>query len=322
MEIASILNAVILLGVNPETTSVADALRRLEPRRLHDMFLAACKAGHTHTVRALVGSHAALRDDTIVRGWGFRVAAHAGHWPLAQELFRSGHVDVHELHEDVFRLACRSGRLDMARWLFDMGGVDIHVCRDEPFRSACFGGHLSVAQWLFHVGGRAVLGDTPETNMRAACINGHVDVLQWLTTLLPVAGLANFWAVIAPSALEVACREGHVAVAKWMLANHTFPVQALCDTVLPALCEKWTHLHYSLRERTFAFGDWSDTEQRYDATQAALEKCDAVIKLLYTLQSQTAAENAVPMDRRLVLDSWERRWTCMATAYGMQTPAP
>jgi hypothetical protein len=297
MMVASILNDIVLQDVNPQTTTVADALRRLEPRWLLEVFVSACSAGHTHTVRALVESHDALRSDAFLRQGGFHAAADAGHWPLAQELFRNGHVDVHWGHEDVFRLACRSGRLDMAQWLFDMGGVDVYVCCNESFRSACFCGHLSVAQWLFDVGGRAVLGDAPEENMRIACIDGRLEVVQWLSTLLTVADLDKFWAVIAPSALEDACRAGHAAVAQWMLARHTFDVRALCDTLLPILSEKRKHLHYCLRERTFQEGDWHNDEVRYDATHANLVNCDAVIKLLYSVEPQTVEEVACPMER-------------------------
>lgn len=321
MRVASILNDAVLQDVNPETTTVADALRRLEPRWLQEIFAAACSAGLTHTVRALVESHDALRSDTFVRQMGFRAAAQAGHWPLAQELFRNGHVDVHWGLEDAFRLACRTGRLDMAQWLFDMGGVDVYVCCNESFRSACHCGHLPMAQWLFVVGGRAVLGDAPEENMRTACIVGRLQVAQWLSTLLTVADLDKFWAVIAPSALEDACRAGHAAVAQWMLARHTFDVQALCDTLLPILSEKRNHLEYCLRERTFREGDWHGDGVRYDATLANLENCDAVIKLLYSVEPQTVEEDVCPMERRLVFDRWERRWTWMATAYGMQKPA-
>ena len=58
---------------------------------------------------------------------GFYYNCKKGHLIVAQWLYSTDNVDIHDNNECTFRWSCENGHLDVAQWLYSLGNINIHV---------------------------------------------------------------------------------------------------------------------------------------------------------------------------------------------------
>lgn len=147
----------------------------------------------------------------------FNDACSNGDLTTAQELFRTGHVDLHDQIDAPFLLACKGNHLHVVQWLFDTCQGAVFTAQPKlcgmTYTSLCTQGHLSLAKW-FRTACSIHLRDADDVSALYGAIHAeHLDVAQWLVSVRAAAGFA-------PNKGDVSfyhmCTDGKLEMAQWM----------------------------------------------------------------------------------------------------------